>query len=51
MKMVFKGYKIMQDYKEPKVKMYKLIWGLVFKCNAAKDNLIQFNSHRNIAIK
>jgi hypothetical protein len=30
----------MQECKEPKVEMYKPIWGLVFKCN---DNEIQFN--------
>jgi hypothetical protein len=29
-----------QEYKEPKVEMYKPIWGLVFKCN---DSGIQFN--------
>jgi hypothetical protein len=37
-----------QDCKEPKVEIYKLIWGLVFKCN---DNGRQFNSHKNVAIK
>jgi hypothetical protein len=30
-----------QECKEPKVKMYKPIWGLVFKCNGRR---IQFNS-------
>jgi hypothetical protein len=30
-----------QECKEPKVEMYKSIWGLVFKCN---DSGIQFNS-------
>jgi hypothetical protein len=38
----------MQECKEPKVEMYKSIWGLVFKCNGSG---IQFNSHNNIAIK
>jgi hypothetical protein len=37
---VFK-VKIVQEYKEPKVEMYKLIWDLVFKCN---DSGRQFNS-------
>jgi hypothetical protein len=34
-----------QDYKEPKVEMYKSILGLVFKCNdsAIQFNLIQFS--------
>jgi hypothetical protein len=30
-----------QEYKRSKVKMYKPIWGLVFKCNGSG---IQFNS-------
>jgi hypothetical protein len=41
-----------QECKEPNVEMYKLIWGLMFKCiMAAEYNLIWFNSHKNIAIK
>jgi hypothetical protein len=32
--MVFKG-RIVQDYKEPKIEIYKLIWDLVFKCNGS----------------
>jgi hypothetical protein len=28
--------KIVQEYKESKVKMYKLIWGLMFKYNDNK---------------
>jgi hypothetical protein len=32
--------KIAHEYKEPKVEMYKSMWGLVFKCN---DSEIQFN--------
>jgi hypothetical protein len=36
--------KIVQEYKEPKVEMYKSIWSLVFKCNGSEKqfNLIQF---------
>jgi hypothetical protein len=30
-----------QDCKEPKVEIYKPIWGLVFNCNGSE---IQFNS-------
>jgi hypothetical protein len=30
-----------QECKEPKVEMYKPIWGLMFKCN---DSRIQFKS-------
>jgi hypothetical protein len=33
--------KIVQECKEPKVEMYKPIWGLVFKCNGSG---IQFKS-------
>jgi hypothetical protein len=33
--------KRVQDCKEPKLEMYKPIWGLVFKCNGSG---IQFNS-------
>jgi hypothetical protein len=33
--------KRVQECKEPKVEMYKPIWGLVFKCN---DSGIQFNT-------
>jgi hypothetical protein len=40
-----------QECKEPKVEMYKPIWGLMFKCNGSEYNLNQFNSHKNIAIK
>jgi hypothetical protein len=32
--MVFKA-RIMRDYKESKVKIYKSIWDLVFKCNGS----------------
>jgi hypothetical protein len=34
-----------QDCKEPKVEMYKPIWGLVFKCNGSgkQFNSIQFS--------
>jgi hypothetical protein len=39
--MVVLKVKIVQEYKEPKVEMYKPIWGLVFKC---KGSEIQFNS-------
>jgi hypothetical protein len=49
--MVVLKVKIVQEYKEPKVEMYKLIWGLVFKCNGSE---IQFNSiqfSQDIAIK
>jgi hypothetical protein len=42
---VFKA-RIIQDYKEPKVEMYKPICVM-----ATEDNLIQFNSHKNKAIK
>jgi hypothetical protein len=37
---VFK-VKIVQECKKPKIEMYKLIWGLVFKCNGSGR---QFNS-------
>jgi hypothetical protein len=42
--------KIVQDCKEPKVKMYKPIWGLVFKCNDSgrQFNLIQFSQEYKI---
>ena len=35
----------MQECKEPKVEMYKPIWGLVFKCNGSgiQFNMIQFS--------
>jgi hypothetical protein len=42
--------KIVQEYKEPKVEMYKPIWG----CSSVmttKYNLIRFNSHKNIVNK
>jgi hypothetical protein len=39
--MVVLKVKIVQEYKEHKVEMYKPIWGLVFKCNGSG---IQFNS-------
>jgi hypothetical protein len=34
-----------QECKEPKVEMYKPIWGLMFKCNGSgiQFNLIQFS--------
>jgi hypothetical protein len=47
-RMVVLNVKIVQECKEPKVEMYKPIWGLVFKCNGGGR---QFNSHKNIAIK
>jgi hypothetical protein len=40
-RMVVLNVKIVQEYTEPKVEMYKPIWGLVFKCNGSG---IQFNS-------
>jgi hypothetical protein len=40
-RMVVLKVKIVQECKEPKVKMYKHIWGLVFKCNGSGR---QFNS-------
>jgi hypothetical protein len=39
--MVVLKVKIVQEYKEPKVEIYKPIWDLVFKCNGSG---IQFNS-------
>jgi hypothetical protein len=39
-RMVVLKVKIVQECKEPKVEMYKPIWGLEFKCN---DSRIQFN--------
>jgi hypothetical protein len=39
--MVVLKVKIEQECKEPKVEMYKSIWGLVFKCNGSE---IQFNT-------
>jgi hypothetical protein len=53
-RMVILKVKIVQEYKEPKLKMYKPIWGLVFKCNDSgiQLNLIQFsqeyNNRRNV---
>jgi hypothetical protein len=43
-KMIFE-FKIVQDYKELKVQMYKPIWDLVFKCNGSgrQFNSIQFS--------
>jgi hypothetical protein len=43
--MVVLKVKIVQEYKEPKVEMYKPIWDLVFKCNGSRIqfNLIQFS--------
>jgi hypothetical protein len=34
-----------QEYKEPKVEMYKPIWGLMFKCNGSgiRFKSIQFS--------
>jgi hypothetical protein len=45
LRMMILKVKRVQDYKEPKVEMYKLIWGLVFKCNGSgrQFNLIQFS--------
>jgi hypothetical protein len=43
--------KIVQDCKKPKVEMYKPIWDLVSSVMTAENNLIQFNSHKNITIK
>jgi hypothetical protein len=40
LRMMVLKVKIVQEYKNFKVKMYKPIWGLVFKCN---DSEIQFN--------
>jgi hypothetical protein len=34
-RMVILKVKIVQECKESKVEMYKLIWGLVFKCNGS----------------
>jgi hypothetical protein len=31
--------KIMQECKEPKVEMYKPIWGLMFKCNGQRNTI------------
>jgi hypothetical protein len=41
--------KIVQDCKEPEVKMYKPIWDLVFKCNGSgrQFNSIQFSQEYN----
>jgi hypothetical protein len=56
-RMVILKVKIVQEYKEPKLKMYKPIWGLVFKCNDSgiQLNLIQFsqeyNNRRNVRKK
>jgi hypothetical protein len=43
--MVVLKVKIVQECKEPKVEMYKSIWGLMFKCNGSRIqfNLIQFS--------
>jgi hypothetical protein len=52
--MVALNIKIVQEYKELKVEMYKPIWGLMFKCNGSgiQFNLIQFsqeyNNQRNV---
>jgi hypothetical protein len=46
-----------QECKEPKVEMYKPIWGLVFKCNGSgiQFNTIQFSqeysNQRNVRKK
>jgi hypothetical protein len=47
--MVILNVKIVQEYKEPKVEMYKPIWDLVFKCNGSgiQFNLIQFSQEYN----
>jgi hypothetical protein len=41
--------KIAQEYKEPKVEMYKPIWGLMFKCNGSgiQFKSIQFSQEYN----
>jgi hypothetical protein len=41
--------KIVQEYKEPKIEMYKPILGLVFKCNGSgiQFNSIQFSQEYN----
>jgi hypothetical protein len=41
--------KIVQDCKEPKIEMYKPIWGLVFKYNGSgrQFNSIQFSQEYN----
>jgi hypothetical protein len=47
--MVVLNVKIVQECKEPKVEMYKSIWGLVFKCNGNERqfNSIQFSQEYN----
>jgi hypothetical protein len=40
-RMVVLKVKIVQECKESNVEIYKLIWGLVFKCNGSG---IQFNT-------
>jgi hypothetical protein len=55
--MVILKVKIVQEYKEPKVEIYKQIWGLVFKYNGSgiQFNLIQFSqeysNQRNVRKK
>jgi hypothetical protein len=46
--MIFKVKKC-KNYKEPKIEMYKPIWGLVFKCNGngRQFNSIQFSQEYN----
>jgi Na+-translocating ferredoxin:NAD+ oxidoreductase RnfC subunit len=46
--MIFKA-RIIQDCKKINVKVYKPIWGLVFKCNDSgkKFNSIQFSQEYN----
>jgi hypothetical protein len=47
----------MQEYNEPKLEIYILIWGLVFKCNSSRIqfNMIKFSqeysSQRNVRIE
>jgi hypothetical protein len=54
LRMVVLKVKIVQKYIEFKVKMYKSIWSLVFKCNCSEIqfNTIQlsqkYNNQRNI---
>jgi hypothetical protein len=56
-RMVVLNVKIVQEYKESKVEIYKPIWGLVFKCNNSgiQFNLIQFSheysNNRNVRKK
>jgi hypothetical protein len=44
-RIVILNVKIVQECKEPKVEIYKPIWGLLFKCNSSgrQFNSIQFS--------